>query len=216
MKKKAVILDENAINRAVTRITYEILEQNRGAENLCIIGILSRGALLAQVTVRSQVQAVEPVLDIGLGREEDDGDMAVFRIVLEFLAERIAKKINEIEGISVECGQLDITPYRDDKRQIPEADRTKIEFDIGDKVVILVDDVIYTGRSARAAIDAVIKRGRPQRIQLAVLIDRGHREIPIRPDFIGKNLPTSREERVRVQVTEIDECDSVTIFEPEE
>ncbi|MBP0961896.1 MAG: bifunctional pyr operon transcriptional regulator/uracil phosphoribosyltransferase PyrR [Oscillospiraceae bacterium] len=177
MKKKAVILDENAINRAVTRITYEILEQNRGAENLCIIGILSRGA---------------------------------------FLAERIAKKINEIEGISVECGQLDITPYRDDKRQIPEADRTKIEFDIGDKVVILVDDVIYTGRSARAAIDAVIKRGRPQRIQLAVLIDRGHREIPIRPDFIGKNLPTSREERVRVQVTEIDECDSVTIFEPEE
>lgn len=177
MKKKAVILDENAINRAVTRITYEILEQNRGAENLCIIGILSRGA---------------------------------------FLAERIAKKINEIEGISVECGQLDITPYRDDKRQISEADRTKIEFDIGDKVVILVDDVIYTGRSARAAIDAVIKRGRPQRIQLAVLIDRGHREIPIRPDFIGKNLPTSREERVRVQVTEIDECDSVTIFEPEE
>ena len=177
MKKKAVILDENAINRAVTRITYEILEQNRGAENLCIIGILSRGA---------------------------------------FLAERIAKKINEIEGISVECGQLDITPYRDDKRRISETDQTKIEFDIGDKVVILVDDVIYTGRSARAAIDAVIKRGRPQRIQLAVLIDRGHREIPIRPDFIGKNLPTSRDERVRVQVTEIDECDSVTIFEPEE
>ena len=177
MKKKAVILDENAINRAVTRITYEILEQNRGAENLCIIGILSRGA---------------------------------------FLAERIAKKINEIEGISVECGQLDITPYRDDKRRISETDQTKIEFDIGDKVVILVDDVIYTGRSARAAIGAIINRGRPQRIQLAVLIDRGHREIPIRPDFIGKNLPTSRDERVRVQVTEIDECDSVTIFEPEE
>lgn len=177
MKKKAVILDENAINRAVTRITYEILEQNKGADNLCIIGILSRGA---------------------------------------FLAERISRKISEIEGTSVECGQLDITPYRDDKRRISDSDRTLIDFDINDKVIILVDDVIYTGRSARAAIDALIKRGRPQRIQLAVLIDRGHREIPIRPDFIGKNLPTSHEETVRVQVNELDGCDSVTIFEPDE
>ena len=177
MKKKAVILDESAINRAVTRITYEILEQNRGADNICIAGILSRGA---------------------------------------FLAERISRKLCEIEGTSVECGQLDITPYRDDKRRISDSDRTRIDFDINDKVIILVDDVIYTGRSARAAIDALIKRGRPQRIQLAVLIDRGHREIPIRPDFIGKNLPTSHEETVRVQVTEIDNCDSVTIFEPDE
>jgi len=177
LKKKAVILDESAVNRAVTRITYEILEQNRGAENLCIIGILSRGA---------------------------------------FLAERIAAKIHDIEGISVDCGQLDITPYRDDKRKISEKDRTRIDFDINDKVVILVDDVIYTGRSSRAAIDALIERGRPQRIQLAVLIDRGHREVPIRPDFIGKNLPTSHEETVRVQVTEVDSCDSVTIYEPDE
>lgn len=177
MKKKAVILDESAINRAVTRITYEILEQNRGADNICIAGILSRGA---------------------------------------FLAERIAGKIADIEGISVPCGKLDITPYRDDKRKVSESDRTSIDFDINDRVVILVDDVIYTGRSARAAIDALIERGRPQRIQLAVLIDRGHREIPIRPDFIGKNLPTSHEETVKVQVTEVDNCDSVTIFEPDE
>ena len=177
MKKKAVILDENAVQRAVTRITYEILEQNKGADSLCIVGILSRGA---------------------------------------FLAKRIAQKISEIEGTEVECGILDITPYRDDKRKISGSDRTKIDFDINNKVVILVDDVIYTGRSVRAAIDAVIKRGRPQRIQLAVLIDRGHREIPIRPDFVGKNLPTSHEDTVKVQVTEADCCDSVIIFEPDE
>ncbi len=177
MKKKAVILDENAIQRAVTRITYEILEQNKGADSICIIGILSRGVSLAK---------------------------------------RIAHKISEIEGTEVECGILDITPYRDDERKVSDTDRTSIDFDITDKVVILVDDVIYTGRSVRAAIDAVIKRGRPQRIQLAVLIDRGHREVPIRPDFIGKNLPTSHEETVRVQVTETDGCDSVVIFEPDE
>ena len=176
LKEKAVILDESAIRRAVTRITYEIIEQNKGAADLCIIGILTRGA---------------------------------------FLAERISQKIKEIEDTQVECGKLDITPYRDDKRRLSEPDGTSVDFDINNKVIILVDDVIYTGRSARAAIDAVIGRGRPQRIQLAVLIDRGHREIPIRPDFVGKNLPTSHEEMVKVQVTEMDGTDSVTIYEPE-
>ncbi|MBE6853069.1 MAG: bifunctional pyr operon transcriptional regulator/uracil phosphoribosyltransferase PyrR [Ruminococcus sp.] len=177
MKKKAVILDENAIKRAVTRIAYEIIEQNKGVDSLCIIGILSRGA---------------------------------------YLAGRIADKISELEGTEVECGKIDITPYRDDKRKITETDRTVIDFDITNKIIILVDDVICTGRSVRAAMDALIERGRPRCIQLAVLIDRGHREIPIRPDYIGKNLPTSSEETVKVQVTETDGCDSVIIFEPDE
>ena len=177
-KEKAVILDENAMKRAITRITYEILEQNKGADSLCIVGILSRGS---------------------------------------FIARRIADKISELEGVNVKCGELDITPYRDDKRKFSYSDRTTmIDFDINDKLIILVDDVIYTGRSARAAIDALIERGRPRRIQLAVLVDRGHREVPIRPDFIGKNVPTSHEEKVKVQVTEADGCDSVAIFVPDE
>lgn len=172
-----MILDENAVKRAVTRISYEILEQNKGADSICVVGILSRGA---------------------------------------FLAQRVADKIKELEGVSVECGVLDITPYRDDIRKHSENDRTKIGFDINDKNVILVDDVIYTGRSARAAIDALIERGRPKRIQLAVLVDRGHREVPIRPDFVGKNVPTSHEETVRVQVSEADGCDCAAIFIPEQ
>ncbi len=176
-KKKAVILDENAMKRAITRITYEVLEQNKGADSLCIVGILSRGS---------------------------------------FIARRIADKISELEGVNVKCGELDITPYRDDKRKLSENDKTMIDFEINDKIIILVDDVIYTGRSARAAIDALIERGRPKRIQLAVLVDRGHREVPIRPDFIGKNVPTSHEEKVKVQVTEADGCDSVVIFVPDE
>ncbi len=177
MKKKAVILDENAMRRAITRITYEILEQNKGADSMCIVGVLSRGA---------------------------------------FIARRIADKISELEGVSVDCGQLDITPYRDDKKQTSFDEKTEIGFDINDKSVILVDDVIYTGRSIRAAIDALIKRGRPKKIQLAVLVDRGHRELPIRPDFVGKNVPTSHEEKVRVQVDEFDGSDSVTIFVPDD
>lgn len=170
-------MDEIAIKRAVTRITYEILEQNRGADSLCIIGIMSRGVCIAQ---------------------------------------RIAARISETEGVNVKCGKLDITPYRDDKKVNCSTEKTDIDFDINDKVIILVDDVLYTGRSARAAIDALISRGRPKRIQLAVLVDRGHRELPIRPDFVGKNLPTSHEEKVRVMMKETDECDSVVIFEPDE
>ncbi len=173
MERKAVIMDKNAMNRALTRITYEIIERNKGAENICLVGIISRGIALA---------------------------------------ERIAAKINELENISVPCGALDITPFRDDMKPLESFDRTVIDFEIKDKKVVIVDDVIYTGRSTRAAIDALIERGRPEAIQLAVLIDRGHREIPIRPDYVGKNLPTSREEEVNVSVKEIDGTDSVAIF----
>lgn len=180
MKLKAVIMDENAMNRAITRITYEILERNKGAENLCIIGIFSRGVIIAH---------------------------------------RIAEKIAELEKISVNLGSLDITPYRDDLKSQPFSElntRTDINFSIENKKVIIVDDVIYTGRSTRAAIDAVIERGRPCSIQLAVLVDRGHREIPVRPDYVGKNVPTSRNETVKVMVRELDGTDNAAIFVPEE
>lgn len=173
MERKTIIMDESAMKRAVARITYEILERNKGAENLCLVGIYSRGVALAG---------------------------------------RIAVKINELENVDVPCGALDITPFRDDMKPLGECDRTNIKFDIGNKHVVIVDDVIYTGRSTRAAIDALIERGRPQSIQLAVLIDRGHRELPIRPDYVGKNLPTSREESVKVSVTEIDGQDNVSIY----
>ncbi|MDD6032642.1 MAG: bifunctional pyr operon transcriptional regulator/uracil phosphoribosyltransferase PyrR [Oscillospiraceae bacterium] len=171
MTEKALILDDKAMSRAINRISYEIVERNKGVEDLCIIGILSRGMELAQ---------------------------------------RIACKIRQVEGKSVPVGCLDITPYRDDGRQ-GAADHSCIPFDIGDKRVVLVDDVIYTGRSVRAAIDALMAIGRPRCIQLAVLVDRGHRELPIRADFIGKNLPTSREENVRVFVRERDGEDKVVI-----
>lgn len=178
MGKHNVIMDENAVRRALTRITYEILEHNKGAEEVCLVGILSRGAVIAK---------------------------------------RIAGKIQELEGAQTACGVLDITPHRDDIP--PDAqyiDRTDIDFSTKDKHVVICDDVLYTGRSARAAIDAVIRRGRPKSIQLAVLVDRGHREVPIRPDYIGKNLPTSRNETVRVSVMEFDGVDNVSIFQPEE
>lgn len=170
MQEKAVILDEKAMARAIARMSFEIVERNRGAEHLCIIGILRRGAVIA---------------------------------------ERIAKKIEEIEGRPVLLGKLDITPYRDDKKG--ENDLTEIPFPVQDKKIVLVDDVIFTGRSVRAAIDAIMSRGRPQSIQLAALIDRGHRELPIRPDYIGKNVPTAREEIVRVQVESYDGVNRVAI-----
>ncbi len=173
-KEKAVIMDESAIKRAIARISYEIIERNKGTDNLCIIAIMSGGTSIAS---------------------------------------RIASKINELESASVSIGALDITSYRDDEKHIPDCDKTTLDFDIHDKKVILVDDVIFTGRSARAAIDAVIKRGRPQNIQLAVLVDRGHREIPIRPDYVGKNVPTSRDESVKVMMKEVHGCDKVVILE---
>lgn len=175
MQEKALILDEKSMARAVTRISYEILERNKGAEGICLVGILSRGKDLAQ---------------------------------------RIAGRIGAIEGEPVPCGALDITRFRDDRsRETPAEDRTDIPFDITDKRIVLVDDVIYTGRTVRAAIDALFAIGRPQSIQLAALVDRGHRELPIRADYVGKNLPTSREEKVRVLMKETDGEDRVVILE---
>lgn len=172
MQQKAVIMDENAMKRAVARISYEIIERNKGAENLCVIGIMSGGV---------------------------------------HIAKRIADKLSELENTDVLSGVLDITPYRDDEKNDKAGDRSELDFDIRGKNIILVDDVIYTGRSSRAAIDAIMDRGRPKSVQLAVLVDRGHRELPIRPDYVGKNLPTSKEESVRVYVKESDGIDKVVI-----
>lgn len=172
LREKAEIMDENAMGRAITRISFEIIEKNKGLGNICIIGVLSRGAVLAQ---------------------------------------RIAQRIEQLEQVRVPVGYLDITPYRDDKRR-DTGDNSQIEFDVTGKKVVLVDDVIYTGRTVRAAIDALMKRGRPQKIQLAALVDRGHRELPIRADFIGKNLPTSTDETVKVFVKEADGTDRVVIL----
>lgn len=171
-KVKAEILDENAVARAITRISFEIIERNKGTDDLCLVGLFSRGAVLAQ---------------------------------------RIAAKIAENEGSKVPTGLLDITPFRDDERRGGADDASRIDFDITDKRVVIIDDVIYTGRTARAAIDGLLSRGRPTLIQLAALIDRGHRELPIRADYIGKNLPTSRGEKVKVMVRELDGCDKVVI-----
>lgn len=176
LKEKAEILDANAIGRAITRISFEILEKNKGLTNLCVVGILSRGA---------------------------------------FIAKRIANRLGELEGVCVPVGYLDITPYRDDKRR-DTGDRSQLDFDVTGKRVVLVDDVIYTGRSVRAAIEGLMDRGRPEKIQLAALVDRGHRELPIRADFIGKNVPTSMEETVRVYMEEQDGVDRVMIFCEEE
>lgn len=179
VKQKAEIMDSAAIGRAVTRITYEILERNKGADDLVLVGILTRG---------------------------------------KYLAKRIAEKIAQVEdNTSVPTGVLDIYKYRDDIQVFEEnhEDQTDIPFDITGKKVVLVDDVLYTGRSIRAAIDAIMKRGRPFNIQVAVLVDRGHREIPIQADFVGKNLPTSKDEQVKVHVVEIDKEDKVAIFERE-
>lgn len=174
MVRKAVIMDENQMKRAVARISYEIAERNKGTEDLVLIGIMSRGV---------------------------------------YIAGRIAAKLRELEGYDEKVGVLDITSFRDDDKNVPDSDKTDIPFDIKDKNVVLVDDVMFTGRSCRAAIDAVMSRGRPKTIQLAVLVDRGHRELPLRPDYVGKNVPTSRDESVRVMVKEIDGCDMAAILE---
>lgn len=176
--EKAEIMDEKSILRAVARISYEIVERNHGAQDLCIIGIKRRGAVLARM---------------------------------------VAQKIDEVEGVRVPIGFLDITPYRDDRENSGAEEDSDVPFSVSGKIVVLVDDVIFTGRSARAAIDGVMHRGRPASLQFAVLIDRGHRELPIRPDFVGKNVPTSRSESVAVRVTEYDGENRVVILgEPEE
>ncbi|NLK39141.1 MAG: bifunctional pyr operon transcriptional regulator/uracil phosphoribosyltransferase PyrR [Clostridiales bacterium] len=176
-KVKATIMDGQAISRAITRISHEILERNKGADNIALIGIQRRGVPLSW---------------------------------------RIKDKIKEIEGSDVKIGELDITFYRDDLSLLnahPVLNGTKIDFTIDDVTIVLVDDVIYTGRTVRAAIDALFDLGRPRSVQLAVLVDRGLRELPIRPDFVGKNVPTSRSERICVNLTEVDNTEVVTINE---
>jgi len=179
MIDKAEIMDEHGIMRAITRISHEIIEKNKGVEDLVLIGIQRRGVPLAKM---------------------------------------IAKKIHEVEGKNVEVGILDITFYRDDLSMLsehPVINGTEINFPITNKKVVLVDDVLYTGRTARAAIDALMDIGRPSKIQLAILIDRGHRELPIRADYVGKNVPTSRSEIVHVKLTEFDGVNKVTISDIE-
>lgn len=179
MADKTEIMDESGIIRAVTRIAHEIIEKNKGVEDLVLIGIQRRGVPLAKM---------------------------------------IAEKIKGVEGKEVPVGILDITLYRDDLSLLAEhpiINGTEINFSINGKKVVLVDDVIYTGRTVRAAIDALIDIGRPKMIQLAVLVDRGHRELPIRADYVGKNVPTSKYEVVNVKLYEVDRVNVVTISDME-
>ena len=177
MKEKAKVLDKDTLNRTLVRMAHEILEKNKGTENLCLVGIRNRGIYLAQ---------------------------------------RLAEAIKKIENASVPVGILDITLYRDDLTLIaahPVVHKTEIDFDITGKNLVLVDDVLYSGRTVRAALDALIDLGRPKSIQLAVLVDRGHRELPIRADYAGKNIPTSKNETVEVRLEEVDGKDEVVIVE---
>jgi pyrimidine operon attenuation protein/uracil phosphoribosyltransferase len=172
------LLDAAEIRRAVTRIAHEILERNKGARGLVLVGIAARG---------------------------------------DHLARRLAGEIQRIEGIALPVGVLDITFYRDDigmRAEAPEVHETLIGFDVNGRTVVLVDDVLFSGRTVRAAMDALIDFGRPAAIQLAVLVDRGHRELPIRADFVGKNAPTRKDEDVRVALEEVDGEDAVFVEEP--
>jgi pyrimidine operon attenuation protein / uracil phosphoribosyltransferase len=181
-----VLMDDEAIRRTLSRVAHEIIERNEDLDTVALVGIHTRGVPLAQ---------------------------------------RLRRLIEERSGEELALGQLDITFHRDDvhvrsgnapRRPQPLARDTKLDFELEGRTVILVDDVLYTGRTIRAAIDALLEYGRPERIQLAVLADRGHRELPIRPDYVGKNLPTARGERVQVELLEIDEIDRVVLVgEPE-
>ena len=177
MEQKRVVMDAEGIDRSLTRIAYEILEKNKGMEDLVLVGIRTGGV---------------------------------------FLAERLRKKISGTEGKLLPVGVLDITLYRDDlstAHRKPQLGKTDIPFSLDGKKVVLVDDVLFTGRTIRAAMDALIDFGRPKLIQLAVLIDRGHRELPIRADFVGKNLPSSLWEAVSVDLTEKSGKDEVVVEE---
>ncbi|MBI4343568.1 MAG: bifunctional pyr operon transcriptional regulator/uracil phosphoribosyltransferase PyrR [Candidatus Omnitrophica bacterium] len=176
--EKAKVLDADGIRRALTRIAHEILEHNKGTAGVALVGIRTRGALLAQ---------------------------------------RLAQAIEAIDQRPVQVGILDITLYRDDVSRAtpqPVVRATEIPFDVTDQDVVLVDDVLFTGRTIRAALNALNDLGRPRTIQLAVLVDRGHRELPIRADYAGKNIPTSRRERVQVRLREVDEAEEVVIEAP--
>jgi pyrimidine operon attenuation protein / uracil phosphoribosyltransferase len=180
IQEKAKLMDASMIDRALTRIAHEILEKNKGLDDLFLIGIQRRGVPLAR---------------------------------------RIATKMKEIEGVEPPVGILDITFYRDDLSMLaehPVINSTSLPFSVQDKKLVLVDDVLYTGRTCRAAIEALFDLGRPRQIQLAILIDRGHRELPIRADFIGKNVPTSRSEVVHVMLHEMDDRDAVLLSEIEQ
>jgi pyrimidine operon attenuation protein/uracil phosphoribosyltransferase len=177
MKIKAKILSDKDIHRVIIRLAHQIIEKNKGAENICILGMRTRG---------------------------------------EFLAKRIAKEISKIENINLSVGVLDATLYRDDYRKklrTPKVQLTDIPFGIDGKNIILVDDVLYTGRSVRAALDEIMDFGRPASIKLVVLIDRGHRELPIQADLIGESVITSIGEEVRVRLSEIDTVDEVLLID---
>jgi pyrimidine operon attenuation protein / uracil phosphoribosyltransferase len=170
---KATVMDADQIRRSLSRIAHEIVERNRGTEDVVLIGILAKG---------------------------------------DHLAVRLAAKLMELEATPVAVGSLDISQHRDDRHLRQPAHRATSHMpDVGGKIVVLVDDVIHHGRTARAAMDALMDFGRPQAIQLAVLIDRGHRELPIRPDYVGKNVPTSDAERIEVLVVEDDGIDQAVI-----
>lgn len=173
---KSVVMDADGIERSLTRIAHQVLEKNKGADNIAVVGIVTRGDLLAS---------------------------------------RLAAKIEEIEGVRVPLGRLDISFYRDDFATYlsPEVLDTDILFDIDGLDIVLVDDVLYTGRTIRAALDALMDIGRPRTVQLAVLIDRGHRELPIRADYVGKNVPSAADENVRVFLEETDGRSQVEILE---
>jgi pyrimidine operon attenuation protein / uracil phosphoribosyltransferase len=176
-KTETVILDQAGIQRALTRLTHEILERNKGTENLVLVGIRSGG---------------------------------------DHLASHLARRIAEIEGEAVPLGTIDVTMYRDDlgtRGSLPVG-KTDIPFPLNDRRIILVDDVLYTGRTIRAAMDALMDLGRPRNIQLAVLIDRGHRELPIRPDYVGRNVPTSREEKILVEFGDEQQPIGVRLVKP--
>lgn len=179
MQFKALIMDGKAMVRSITRIAHEIIEHNKGIDDIIIVGIHSRGVPLAK---------------------------------------KISEKISEIEGTNVAVASLDITQYRDDISQEEKDlksgmfETTLYQYDIKGKQIILVDDVLFTGRTVRAALDAVMEIGRPKSIQLAVLVDRGHRELPIRPDYVGKNVPTSSKEIVKLHFQEVDGTDEVVIY----
>ena len=175
--EKRELLNSQSVERAITRITHEILEKNKGALNLALIGIRTRGV---------------------------------------FLTKRIAQKIEDIEKVKVPVGIVDITLYRDDIGRTeahPMLQKTEIPFSVTDKTIVLVDDVLFTGRTIRAALDAIMDLGRPRFVRLAVLIDRGNRELPIQANFVGRELPTTREELIQVQLMEADGIDRVVLGE---
>ena len=177
MDVKAKIIDEDGLYRIITRMAHEILEKNRGSQNLVLMGMKTRG---------------------------------------EFLARRIFDRIRDIEKIELPLGVLDVTLYRDDFRtrlKQPEVSVSNITFDINEKDVVIIDDVLYTGRTVRSALNALMDFGRPRSIQLCVLVDRGHRELPIRADYIGKNIPTSNQEEIKVKMKEIDGEDAIYLME---